>query len=59
VKEPGDTHGWRWPHKMKFMVVVWTCDDIKLQTWKRRKRKIKWAKGDINRAISFTVIKTL
>ena len=27
MKELGDTHGWRWPHEMKSMVVVCTCDD--------------------------------
>ena len=27
MKELGDTHRWRWPHEMKSMVVVWTCDD--------------------------------
>ena len=27
MKERGGTHGWRWPHEMKSMVVVWTCDD--------------------------------
>ena len=27
MKEIGDTHGWRWLHEMKSMVVVWTCDD--------------------------------
>ena len=27
MKELSGTHGWRWPHEMKSMVVVWTCDD--------------------------------
>ena len=27
MKEQGGTHGWRWPHEMKSMLVVWTCDD--------------------------------
>ena len=27
VEELGRTHGWRWPHEMKSMVVVWTCGD--------------------------------
>ena len=27
MKELGGTHEWRWPHEMKSMVVVWTCDD--------------------------------
>ena len=27
MKELGGAHGWRWPHKMKSMVVVLTCDD--------------------------------
>ena len=27
MKELGGTHGWRWPHEMKSMVVVWTYDD--------------------------------
>ena len=27
MKELGGTHGWRWPHEMKSIVVVWTCDD--------------------------------
>jgi hypothetical protein len=27
VKELSGTHGWRWPHEMNSMVVVWTCDD--------------------------------
>ena len=27
MKELDGTHGWGWPHEMKSMVVVWTCDD--------------------------------
>ena len=27
MKELGGAHGWRWPHEMKSMVVVWTYDD--------------------------------
>jgi hypothetical protein len=45
---------------MKSMVVVWTYDDDQALDLKRRKRKIKRAqgKGDIHRAIMFSVIKT-
>jgi hypothetical protein len=24
--ELSGTHGWRWPHEMKIIVMVWTCD---------------------------------
>ena len=27
MEQLGGTHGWRWPHEMKSMVVVWLCDD--------------------------------
>ena len=27
MKKQGGTHGWRRPHEMKSMVVLWTCDD--------------------------------
>ena len=27
MKELGGTHGWRWTHEMKSIVVVCTCDD--------------------------------
>ena len=53
--ELSGTHGWRWPHEVKIMVMVWTHVMIKLRNLKRRKRKTKWAqgKGDIYRAILF------
>jgi hypothetical protein len=41
VKEPSGTHGWRWPHKMKFMVVVWTCDDDQAPNLGKKKEKNK------------------
>ena len=27
MKELGGTHGWRYPHEMKSMVVMWICND--------------------------------
>jgi hypothetical protein len=40
MKELGDTHGWRWSHKMKSMVVVWTCDDDQALDLKKEKNKM-------------------
>ena len=55
MKELGGTHGWRWPHEMKSMVVVWTCDDDQapgLGKEEREKQKTQ-GKGDIPKAILF------
>ena len=43
------------------MVMVWTCVDDQAPDFEKKKRKTKWAqgKGDINRAILFSVIKIL
>ena len=56
MKELGGAHGWRWPHEMKSMVVVWTCDDDQAsRLGKEEREKTKWAqgKGIMNRAILF------
>jgi hypothetical protein len=39
VKDLGGTHGWRWPHEMKSMVVVWTCDDGQSPNLEKKKEK--------------------
>ena len=61
MEQLGGTHGWRWPHEMKSMVVVWTCDDDRASGLGKEERETKWAqsKGDIHRAILFSVIETL
>jgi hypothetical protein len=41
VKELGGTHGWRGPHEMKTMVMVWTCDDDQAPDLKKKKEKNK------------------
>ena len=56
MKELGGTHGWKWPHEMKSMVVVQTCDDDQAPGLRKEEReKQKWAQGkdDIHRAILF------
>ena len=61
MKELGGTHGWRWPHEMKSMVVVWTCDDDQAPGFEKKKEKNKMgSRQRYNyRAILFSVIKTL
>jgi hypothetical protein len=41
VKELGGTHGWKQPHKMKSMVVVWICDDDQASDFEKKKEKNK------------------
>jgi hypothetical protein len=41
VKELGGTHGWRWPHEMKIMMVVSTHVMTKLWTLEKKKEKNK------------------
>ena len=41
VKELGGTHGWRWPHEMKSMVVVWICDNDQAPDLEKKKEKNK------------------
>jgi hypothetical protein len=41
VKELGGTHGYRWPHEMKSMVVVWTCDDNQALGLEKKKENNK------------------
>ena len=61
VKEPGGTHGWRWPHEKKSMVVVWTCDDDQALDLEKKKEENKMGSRQMYnyRAILFSVIKTL
>jgi hypothetical protein len=39
--ELSGTRGWRWPHEMKSMVVVWTCDDDQVLDLEKKKEKNK------------------
>jgi hypothetical protein len=39
VKELGGTHGWRWPHEMKIMMMVRTLVMIKLRILEKKKEK--------------------
>ena len=39
VMELGGTHGWRWSHEMKIMVMVWTHVMIKLRTLEKEERE--------------------
>jgi hypothetical protein len=41
VKELDGTYGWRWPHEMKSMMVVWTCDDDQAPDLEKKKEKNK------------------
>ena len=62
MKKLGGTHGWRWPHEMKSMVVVWTCDDDQapeLGKEEREKQNGLKAKVISIRPFLFSVIKTL
>jgi hypothetical protein len=45
---------------MKSMMMVWTCDDDQAPRLEKKKEKKKaQGKGDIHRAILFSVIETL
>jgi hypothetical protein len=39
--ELSDTHGWRWPHKMKIMVMCGLVMMIKLRDFEKKKEKTK------------------
>jgi hypothetical protein len=39
VKELGGTQGWRWPHEMKSMVMVLTCDDDQALDFEKEERE--------------------
>ena len=41
MKELGGTHGWRWPHEMKIIVMVWACDDDQALNLEKKKEKNK------------------
>jgi hypothetical protein len=47
VKELGGTHGWRWPHKMKSMVMVWTCVDDQAPDFEKKKAKQNGLKANV------------
>ena len=37
--EPSGTHGWRWPHEMEIMAMVWTCDDDQASDFGKEERE--------------------
>ena len=59
--ELSGTHGWRWPHEIKIMVMVSICDDDQAPDLEKKKEKNKiGSRQRYNyRAILFLVIKTL
>ena len=47
MKELGGTHGWRWPHEMKSIVVVCTCDDDQAPGHGNKKEKQNGLKAKV------------
>ena len=46
--ELSGTHGWRWPHEIKSMLMVWTCDgDQALDFGKEEREKLNWLKANV------------
>jgi hypothetical protein len=37
--ELSGTRGWRWPHEMKIIVMVWTCDDDEVLNFRKEERE--------------------